>query len=753
MSWIAVRQFRREIAPNFQSTCPSLAARLLLVAAAVTILFLASSPANAQTATNTTLSSSGSSGDYTLTGTVRASIPTAAPAPTGTVSFEDTTNGNAVLATAALVAGIPLLSWDLFPPIPATGMSGRAQAIAVGDFIGNGIPDLVVATAGSNGQQGDVSIFLGHGDGTFAPAINIPALVHNAGIVVGHFVAGGPLDVVSVDNVSSTNNVCLTITDGTGHLASQSFFSVPNLTGAIAVGPSSSSIALTTGPVPGGVVIFKSNGNGTFATTPTTVPLPFSPTGIVATRYGFAITNATNNSVTMVDGSTFQKATYPAGAGPTGIATGSFTSNGGADLIIANNGDDTVGVMLDNRNGTYSDPTFLAVEPGPYGVVVGDFNGDGKADFAVTSQTGNTVSIFTGNGDGTFSAPEIIAVGNGPQSIAAAPFTSGSNSGKIDLAIVNTTDGTISNLLSFSGPTATATAGNITVQGSGSHQVVAKYSGNANYAASQSSAVPLEALTAGTPLTLNPSSIPLGSSSLTLSLTSTVAATGSNPVGTVTFKIGTATLGSAPVIGGSATLSGVSPTTANGFIVGSNSITASYTPTPGSGFVASSGTQALTVTAPAYTISPSTTTVSLSKGGSQSVTVTLASTAFADNTSWTATASSALITVSPTSGTATLAANGSSTVTLTISASSSVANHAPRLPWTTGLIALAVLAGVPLAHWRKGGAAVVLMALAMSTLGVLVSCGGGGGPASPPNYTVTVSGTGGISTTIAVTVQ
>jgi hypothetical protein len=81
------------------------------------------------------------------------------------------------------------------------------------------------------------------------------------------------------------------------------------------------------------------------------------------------------------------------------------------------------------------------------------------------------------------------------------------------------------------------------------------------------------------------------------------------------------------------------------------------------------------------------------------------------------------------------------------------------MPWTGGLIAFgAVLAGVPLVRRRKRVAAVLLTALAISTLGFLMSCGGGSGsgttsPTSPRSYTVTISGTGGITSTIAVTVQ
>ncbi len=311
----------------------------------------------------------------------------------------------------------------------------------------------------------------------------------------------------------------------------------------------------------------------------------------------------------------------------------------------------------------------------------------------------------------------------------------------------------------LSGGTATLTLAATTANGFavGSDSITAVYAGDSDDAGSTSSVATLTVTeSTSTTVTVSPSSIALGSSSATQSLTATVTTTSGTPMGTVTFKVGTVTVGSAAYSGGSATLNGIAPTTANGFTVGSDTVTVSYTPTTGTSFVASSGTQTLTVTAPAYTITPSPTTVSLSKGGSQSVTVTLASTTFADITTWTVTTSSPLITVSPSSGTATLSANSSSTASLTITASSSATNHAPRLPWTGGLIAFGAVLGVPLARRRKRLVAVLLTALAITTLGFLMSCGGGGGsstPTSPRSYTVTISGTGGISSTIAVTVQ
>jgi hypothetical protein len=48
------------------------------------------------------------------------------------------------------------------------------ECVAVGDFNGDGVPDLAVANAGTQ-YAGTVSILLGNGDGTFRPAVNYAA--------------------------------------------------------------------------------------------------------------------------------------------------------------------------------------------------------------------------------------------------------------------------------------------------------------------------------------------------------------------------------------------------------------------------------------------------------------------------------------------------------------------------------------------------------------------------------------------------
>jgi FG-GAP-like repeat/Cep192 domain 4 len=77
----------------------------------------------------------------------------------------------------------------------------------------------------------------------------------------------------------------------------------------------------------------------------------------------------------------------------------------------------------------------FAVGKIPYGVVAADFNGDGKLDLAVTNRDDNTVSILLGKPDGTFAAQTVYATGTAPQALVAADFDGDS---KMDLAVGNT---------------------------------------------------------------------------------------------------------------------------------------------------------------------------------------------------------------------------------------------------------------------------------------------------------------------------
>jgi hypothetical protein len=96
---------------------------------------------------------------------------------------------------------------------------------------------------------------------------------------------------------------------------------------------------------------------------------------------------------------------YSAGTQPISVAMGDFNGDGFQDLAVPNFNmglpGATVGVLLNNGDGTFSSAVNYPVDNGPQSVAVGDFDGDGIPDL-VTANYSGTVSVLLGNGDGTF---------------------------------------------------------------------------------------------------------------------------------------------------------------------------------------------------------------------------------------------------------------------------------------------------------------------------------------------------------------
>src|SRR6202012_154981 len=133
------------------------------------------------------------------------------------------------------------------------------------------------------------------------------------------------------------------------------------------------------------------------------------------------------------------------GFGPAEVHAVSLRGNGTLDLIVGSFNLNEIAVLLGNGNGTLGTPTLYTVGTAantPTSLTTGDFNDDGKLDVAVANTGDNTISILLGNGSGSLTVSgSPIAVGRDPEAIRSADFN---GDGYSDLAVANYADGTVS---------------------------------------------------------------------------------------------------------------------------------------------------------------------------------------------------------------------------------------------------------------------------------------------------------------------
>jgi hypothetical protein len=150
----------------------------------------------------------------------------------------------------------------------------------------------------------------------------------------------------------------------------------------------------------------------------------------------------------------FNKASFPTGKSPAGLALADMNQDGRPDLVVANSQDRTVSILLGQADGTFGAKTDFALDDPPWALVTGDFNGDGKTDVAVGGYS--SVIVLPGQGDGTLGTATSYPSSNQPFLLAAADFN---QDGKLDLAfagICGDTCGQVSVLLGKGDGTFTA---------------------------------------------------------------------------------------------------------------------------------------------------------------------------------------------------------------------------------------------------------------------------------------------------------
>ena len=330
-------------------------------------------------------------------------------------------------------------------------IENQPKAVVVADFNGDGEADLAVALSGS----GQIAVLMGNGDGTFEAPTDFAAggEVPNA-LAAGDFNHDGNLDlaILAIAEDSSQGDVSVLLGNGDGT------FQTPISTGSFFVWFPSMVLGdfnndgnldvVTTGAAGTGlawdVSLFAGNGDGTFR----------SPTAVtLGNIFGVGAGDFNNDGKLDVAGASYGvvevrlnegKGVFPspknyptAGDELLWMVSADFNGDGALDLATADRDANGISILLGNGNGTFQAPLRFTTPGEPLFLAAGDFNGDGIPDIVVALtniSSSGPLEIFLGNGDGTFQPGQEFAADVDALQIIAGDFN---NDGKLDLAVLN----------------------------------------------------------------------------------------------------------------------------------------------------------------------------------------------------------------------------------------------------------------------------------------------------------------------------
>jgi hypothetical protein len=437
--------------------------------------------------------------------------------------------------------------------------------VAVGDFNGDGKPDLAVTNlcaSSSDCTNGSVGVLLGNGDGTFQAAASYGSGGYFAfSVAVADVNGDGKPDLVLANNCSSMGTGCsgsvsVLLGNGDGTFQSAKSYGSAGDYGANSVfaadvnGDGKPDLIVANQCAPsgycgnGGVGVLLGNGDGTFRS---------------AVSYGCGGAYAALS-----------------------VAVADVNGDGRPDILVANQyavndqATGSVGVLLGNGDGTFQTAvSYGSGDSATSFVTVGDVNADGKPDLVVANwggSSGGSVGVLLGNGDGTFqTAATFATTGNDGGALALADFNGDETvdvaSGYGDALLLGNGDGTLQSPLTLGASGQGIAVGDFNRDGR-PDLVVGGFYGDNSVSVLLNISTGFNPATTTT-LTSSPNPSGFGQS---VTFTATVTAQrGGSPTGTVSFLDGTTSLGTSSLNG-----SGVATFPTSILTVGTHGVTATY---------------------------------------------------------------------------------------------------------------------------------------------------------------------------------
>jgi hypothetical protein len=317
-------------------------------------------------------------------------------------------------------------------------VEGQLGSLASADFDGINGPDLVTGT-----NAATVAFLLNNGDGTFTldGTVGIPS-----GLPISNQILAMDFDGVKGPDVATANfrthNVSVLLNNGNATFAPLVTYPVgileplvEGIAGADFDGINGPDIAVTNVSFEvvdaNSVSVLFNNGDGTFSAA-VNYPLGIlGPHNIAAADFDgvngpdLAVSNRDNNSVIVFlnkgDGAFELPLSFSAPGAPNGTFVAADLDGINGPDLATQNFFDSVGVLLNNGDGTFAPTVTYAASRGR-SLAAADFDGDRDLDLVAVSSDSNNVSVLPNNGDGTFMPFLSVPIGHTTDDVVAEDF-------------------------------------------------------------------------------------------------------------------------------------------------------------------------------------------------------------------------------------------------------------------------------------------------------------------------------------------
>jgi len=316
-------------------------------------------------------------------------------------------------------SGSPTAAGPDFLPKQDFACVGNVYDLGVGDFNGDGRPDLVVVNSMTSGS---VSVLLnatspGNSLMSFAARQDFAVGSKPESVAIGDINHDGRLDLVVANSQNYNTSVLLNTTPAGAPTPS---FAAKQDFVAGGAGVWNRSVALGDLNGDGKLDMVVANWSGTMSVLRNTTVVNSSVVSFAASQ------------------------SFNVGSAETYVTLGDLNGDGAVDAVVSSWSNDTVSVLLNTTPAgtttfTFASPQTIASGGNPHKVTLGDLDGDGRLDLAVPNGRAGTVAVFLntmapGATAAGFAPPQESAAGGEPFSLALGDLD---GDGKQDLALGN----------------------------------------------------------------------------------------------------------------------------------------------------------------------------------------------------------------------------------------------------------------------------------------------------------------------------